>query len=631
MTIYLPNRNIPRWGVFFVDIFLIIFSIFFAYQLRFNFQIPDSELQLMFMAIPVVLVIRTLTFIIFQTYSGIIYHTSTQDAQRIFWAVSAGSLFFILSNFLFFPFVQAYIFSRAVIIIDYVLTVFLMISFRGFVKILYQQIKQSGKEKKKVIIYGAGEAGLITKRMLSRDIRSKYEVIAFVDDNTAFHKKRIEGVTIYDANRDLERLFVANEINELIIAIVNIELKRKQEIIDLCLQHKVKVLYVPPMSKWINEELSLKQLKEINIEDLLERDPIKLDTEKISSQLKDKVILISGAAGSIGSELVRQILPFHPKKMVLLDQSETALYELELELKENKNIEVVIGDVRNQKRMENVFKTFNPEYVYHAAAYKHVPLMEENPTEAVLTNVLGTEIMSDLAVKYKVKKFVYISTDKAVNPTNVMGASKRIGEIYVQSLNSELSKKENKDHTRFVTTRFGNVLGSNGSVVKLFKKQIEQGGPVTVTDAEVTRYFMIIPEACQLVLEAGAMGEGGEIFIFDMGQSVKINDLAKKMITLSGLELNRDIKIEYIGLRSGEKLKEELLSSQENTLATHHDKIMIAKIREYNFSEIEKSVNELITLFDRQENTQLVAAMKKIVPEFVSQNSVFQELDKVKM
>jgi FlaA1/EpsC-like NDP-sugar epimerase len=378
------------------------------------------------------------------------------------------------------------------------------------------------------------------------------------------------------------------------------------------------------VAKWINGELSFNQIKGINIEELLERDPIKLDNGLINEQLSNKTILITGAAGSIGSELARQCAKFNPALLVLLDQAESPLHELELEFNEKSNLkkhEVVIGDVRNKERMHNVFNTFKPQIVFHAAAYKHVPMMENNPSESILTNILGTKTVADLAAEFKVEKFVMISTDKAVNPTNVMGASKRIAEIYTQSL-GKIS------NTKFITTRFGNVLGSNGSVIPRFKKQIEEGGPITITHPDITRFFMTIPEACQLVLEAGCMGKGGEIFVFDMGQSVKIVDLARKMIKLSGLKEDRDIKIIYTGLRPGEKLFEELLASSENTLRTHHQQILVGKVREYEFAEVTQFINELISLFNTQDNTRIVSKMKDIVPEFVSNNSVFQTLDK---
>ena len=387
--------------------------------------------------------------------------------------------------------------------------------------------------------------------------------------------------------------------------------------------YNTKVLNVPPVTNWINGELSFKQIKKVQIEELLEREPIQLDKEDIQLQLTGKVILVTGAAGSIGSEIVRQLIRFHPKNIILLDQAESPLYDMEMELHDKYKLqpyEIVMGDIRNKERMENVFRTFHPQIVFHSAAYKHVPMMENNPSESILTNVLGTKTIADLSVEYKVEKFVMVSTDKAVNPTNVMGASKRIAEIYTQSLNKTSA-------TKFITTRFGNVLGSSGSVIPRFRQQIESGGPVTITDPEITRYFMTIPEACQLVLEAGTMGKGGEIFIFDMGDSVKIYDLAVKMIKLSGLVLDKDIRIVYTGLRPGEKLYEELLADHENTLPTHHNQILIAKVKEYDFDSVSNSINDLITLFDKQDNNSIVKKMKELVPEYKSNNSIYVSLD----
>jgi len=398
---------------------------------------------------------------------------------------------------------------------------------------------------------------------------------------------------------------------------------RKDEIVEMALKHHIDVLNVPPVSSWIGGELSYKQIRQVKIEDLLGREEIRLDEKDIQAQLFQKVILITGAAGSIGSELVRQVASYTPEKLILLDQAESPLYELQLEIEQaygTNFAEVVIADVREEARMREIFKRHKPNVVYHAAAYKHVPMMEENPSEAIRTNVMGTKICVDLADEFKVEKFVMVSTDKAVNPTNIMGASKRIAEIYSQSKN--VGSK-----TRYVTTRFGNVLGSNGSVIPLFKRQIAQGGPITVTHPEITRYFMTIPEACQLVLEAGMLGEGGEIYIFDMGQSVKIADLAKKMIKLSGYELGKDIQIKYVGLRPGEKLFEELLADKENSLPTHHPQIMIAKVREYPFEEVLEKVSELSAVMNERDVLELVRKMKQMIPEFLSKNSVFEKLD----
>ena len=435
---------------------------------------------------------------------------------------------------------------------------------------------------------------------------------------------KIEGIPIYNTRKDLEGLLIANRVKHLIISIQNISAARKQEIVDACLKFGTKVLNVPPVKTWINGELSFKQIKKVKIEDLLGREAIQLDTEKIKNDLQGKTILLTGAAGSIGSELVRQLLPFKPGLIVMLDMAESPLHELEVDLQENNEIhlnwEVVIGDIRNMERMRNVFSTFKPQVVFHTAAYKHVPMMENNPSESILNNVMGTKVIADLAVEFKVQKFVMVSTDKAVNPTNIMGATKRIAEMYTQALNRVAQ-------TRFITTRFGNVMGSNGSVLPRFNKQIELGLPLTVTHSDVTRFFMTISEACQLVLEAGAMGKGGEIFIFDMGKSVRIADIAKQMIQLSGLELGKDIQIVYTGLRPGEKLYEELLANEENTIPTHHPKIMIARVKENDPAQVAEDVKELIGLFSTQNNMSIVRKMKEMVPEFISNNSEFEKLD----
>jgi FlaA1/EpsC-like NDP-sugar epimerase len=496
-----------------------------------------------------------------------------------------------------------------------------MVAARTLVKVLYYELKNPSRAKNKVIVYGAGESGVITLRTLDKDAGSKFKVVAFIDDDKKKKGKKIEGVKIHHTD-ELDELLTDMDITFIIISTVHLPASRKQKLVEKCLSYNTRVLNVPPISSWINGQLSFKQIKKIKIEDLLERDEIVLDKEKTYEQLYGKTILVTGAAGSIGSELVRQIIGFKPKKIVLLDQAESAIYDLVNELKEydQTTFEEVIADIRNQERMENVFNHFKPQIVYHAAAYKHVPLMEMNPSEAISTNVGGTKIVADLAVKYNADRFVLVSTDKAVNPTSVMGASKRAAEIYTQAVG-----KNSK--TKFITTRFGNVLGSNGSVIPLFKNQIEKGGPLTITHPEITRYFMTIPEACQLVLEAGCMGNGGEIFIFDMGESVKIVDLASKMIRLSGLTIGKDIEIVFTGLRPGEKLYEELLNNSENTIPTHNKQIMIAKVEPYELKQIEPEISKLIELFYTQDNVKIVSQLKAIVPEYLSNNSIFETLD----
>jgi FlaA1/EpsC-like NDP-sugar epimerase len=623
----LPARNTPRWIIFSIDILICLCSIMLSYLLRFNFVIPEWEFNSLRYVIPLVLSVRMTGFVYFKTYAGIIRYTSTRDAQRIFLTSLAGSIIFVAINIVAYQATEKNLIPYSIVIIDFLTTVFTMSAMRVFVKTLYMELRFPEREKKNVIIYGAGELGVTTKRALDRDAGTKYRVIAFADDDSSKRGKLLEGIRIHDSGKELDAMLNANEAEQIIFAISNISPHRKKEIIEQCLKHNIKVLDVPPVSRWINGELSYRQIRKARIEDLLDRDEIQLSESNIRQDFSGRRILITGAAGSIGSEIARLLIPFSPSLLILLDQAESPLHELELEIKEKYsfgNYEAVIGDVSNSERMRRLFDLLKPEIVFHAAAYKHVPMMENNPSEAVNANVLGSKIVADLAVEYEVEKFVLVSTDKAVNPTNIMGATKRIAEIYVQSLNKITTQKSG---TKFITTRFGNVLESNGSAIPRFRKQIEEGGPVTVTHPDITRYFMTIPEACRLVLEAGAMGRGGEIFIFDMGHSIRIADLAKKMVQLSGLTLGKDIQIEYTGLRPGEKLYEELLNDSENTSATHHPKIMIAKVREYDFPVIEKEIRELIALFDTQNNELLVRKMKQIVPEFISRNSVYEKLD----
>ena len=490
-------------------------------------------------------------------------------------------------------------------------------------------IKNMKLDKRRVVIYGVGEAGVATKRTLDTDPSVNMSVVAFVDDDIRKKGKVVDNVKIFHTD-ELEKIIEFENIDDLIITPQRMSSERKNRVVDLCLDHDVKVLNIPPIKAWVNGSFKINQIKNIKIEDLLERAPIIIEDGLIEEQLKGKRILVTGAAGSIGSEIVRQLAKFHPQLIILNDISETALHELQLELQDNSisnNFIAFLGDVKNKLRMQTLFETFKPHYVYHAAAYKHVPMMESHPCEAICTNVGGTKIVADLAVKFGVKKFVMISTDKAVNPTNVMGASKRIAEIYVQAINT--SGFNERSEAKFITTRFGNVLGSSGSVIPRFKAQIQNGGPVTVTHPDITRYFMTIPEACRLVLEAGSMGNGGEIYIFDMGNSIKIVELAKKMIRLSGLIPNQDIQIEFTGLRPGEKLYEELLNDLENTIPTHHEKIMIAQVKTNNFSLVSKKVETLIETACLYQDREVVKLMKHLVPEFKSNNSIFEELDKV--
>lgn len=634
---------VPRWIIFLLDLGVCLVSLTVAYFLKFNFDLSDLSFVEFSRNILILTLINIVVFFNVKTYAGIIRYTSAQDTFRILFAVfTANGIFFFL-NLGIIAFGKTPYISNTIIIVNGLTSFLLLITYRVMIKYFFLYIKNLSLDKKKVIIYGAGEAGLATKRTFDHDGKVNKTIIAFVDDDERKVGKTIDGIKILAAKK-LEDLISEHEVDEIIFASYTIPVERKNEIVDVCLENDVTVLNIPPADVWAKGNISTAQIQNINIEDLLNRKPIEINIDGIQKELKDKRILITGAAGSIGSEVVRQLMKFETGLIILCDQSETALHNIYLELEEthtNTNFHAFVGDVKDEKRMDYLFETYKPHYVYHAAAYKHVPLMEDNPAEAIKTNVMGTKTIADMAVKHGVHKFVMISTDKAVNPTNVMGASKRIAEIYVQSLNNSLSQDkfifsnglsyinelEIKPITKFITTRFGNVLGSNGSVIPRFKQQIEKGGPLTVTHPEITRYFMTIPEACRLVLEAGCMGKGGEIFIFDMGKSVKIVELAKKMIRLAGLEPNVDVKIEYSGLRPGEKLYEELLNDNENTMPTHHQKIMIGKVREYVFNEIGEEITALILSAKSNNDRQVVINMKKLVPEFKSKNSVFEELD----
>lgn len=618
----ISRENSPRWLIFLIDGVIVISSVILAYLLRFNFNIPPVELKPLPQIFLYIVFIRSVSFLIARSYAGIIRYTSTGDTLRILATLLTGSVIFALTNvgtyfynhFFFIPF--------SIIIIELLSTSFGMVSFRLLVKLAYLELQHPVRAKAEVVIYGAGEAGISVKRTLDRDADTKFKVVAFIDDNPNKQGKKLEGVGIVAPDK-LPSLLSPRRVSQLILAATSFDSYKKQALVDQCLEFGTRVLTVPPISQWINGELSYRQIRTLNIEELLEREPIHLDEQKIAEDHTGKVVLVTGASGSIGSEIVRQISGYDPGKLVLIDQSETPLHALTLESSEFRkgaSIDFILCDICNEARMRKIFESCKPDLVYHAAAYKHVPMMENNPVEAVITNVKGTQIVADLAREFGVRKFIMISTDKAVNPTNVMGASKRVAEMYVQAINGS-------GPTRFITTRFGNVLGSNGSVIPLFRSQIEKGGPVTVTHPEVTRYFMTIPEACQLVLEAGSIGKGGEIFIFDMGKPVRILDLARKMIRLSGFTPEKEIPIRFTGLRPGEKLYEELLNTGENTLPTHHPLIMIAKVREYPPEEIAAAVDGLVQKAVTGSNFDLVRAMKTIVPEFKSQNSVYEQLD----
>lgn len=610
----------PRWIILGLDLSIAMVSIVVAFFLRFNFDIPDDKYKVLYQSVIAVGIVRLASYLIGRMHIGIVRYTSLKDAQRIFLITVSGSVFLELLNIVTYTFINGRnLIPNSIIIIDFLITIFLLIFSRLLIRSVFAERKPNGESRINVAVFGTERFGIIAKNTLER---SSYNIVAFLEDSDKWVRKTIEGIPVYNLQGlgdTLEKL----KVNQLVFARESVPAAIKNEIVDICLQMNVKVLTIPPVDRWINGELSFNQLKRIKIEDLLQRPPIEMEVEKIRKYVQGKVILITGAAGSIGSELVRQIARFSPRSLVLVDQAESELYDLQLELEEKfhvKNAEYIIASITDYESIRSVFERTNPNLVFHAAAYKHVPMMEGNPVAAVKTNVSGTKNIADLSSEFGIEKFVMISTDKAVNPTNLMGATKRVAEMYIQSLNT-VSK------TNYVTTRFGNVLGSNGSVIPRFRKQIEAGGPVTITHPEITRYFMTIPESCQLVLEAGAMGKGGEIFIFDMGQSVKIVDLAKTMIKLSGLKIGQDIQIVFTGLRPGEKLYEELLFDKENSISTYHEQIMIAKVVDRDFEVVRKQVEDLLNDSADVSNMDLVSKLKDILPEFKSKNSIYQVLD----
>lgn len=610
-----------------IDIFLSLLSYCFAaiLVLTIHHALSDSYTsRQIFVTAFWVTCIRAIIFWLFKTYSFIIRFLGEKDVIKATLAVATGTVFFILITLLDIPPKLDWMMFRSLLIVDFVLLTFLLLSYRVMMRVLHNFLRKTySTSQTNIVIFGAGQLSASTLKVLQQASQKKYNVIAIIDDNPQVNRKFLDGIKVYLPTY-FDEIVEKYNVTKAIIAIKNLNPVRKREFIDSCLAKGVGVMQVAPTEDWLEGNLNNVQIKNINIEDLLNRPPIQLDNPKLINLFRGKTILVTGAAGSIGSEIVRQLVHFQPNKLILVDQAESPLVELDLEIRELKKFllaKAIVADVRDYVRIKHIFEEQRPHVVFHAAAYKHVPIMELNPAEAININVRGTKNVADLSVDFKVEKFVMVSTDKAVNPTNIMGASKRIAEIYIQSLYFHTFS------TQFVTTRFGNVLGSNGSVIPRFTKQIEAGGPITVTHPDITRFFMTIPEACQLVLEAGAMGNGGEIFVFDMGESVKIVDLAIKMIQLAGLIPYEEIDIQFTGLRPGEKIYEELLNDKETVLPTHHEKIMRAKVREYDFDDVKNQIALLLQLTQQNDEMALVKQMKLIVPEFVSDNSIFQALD----
>jgi FlaA1/EpsC-like NDP-sugar epimerase len=630
---YFSKNYLPRWIILLFDLGVVVFSWYTAFLLRLNFDLSGMEELLNPLHLVLVLPVVFICFWISKSYSGILRHSTTKDIVRIIAAmVSSGLILTLLSlSGRYLISLEIVKIPISVIIIFSFLVTSLLIFSRLLAKFIFQQWFIVKKDAQKVMIFGAGNLGRAALNAIAMDASANIHVVGFIDDNPSLHNKYISGIRTYSVSKAFDKVIPQNKVNEIIFAIDSKEIthKRKREITDMCINLHLVMKEVPPVKNWIKGELKAQTIRNIRIEDLLGRNSIQLDRNKIEQGLKNSVVFVTGAAGSIGSEIVRQLISFKVRRIILMDKAESDLYNLQQELISNQkhsDFVAIVGDVTNKAKLRKIFIEYTPTIVFNAAAYKHVPLMEEFPSEALRVNVGGNKIMADLSIEFGVEKFVFISTDKAVNPTNVMGATKRISETYIQAL-----AQSGRFSTQFIITRFGNVLGSNGSVVPLFKKQIEKGGPVTVTHKDITRYFMTIPEACQLVLEAGFMGKGGEIFVFDMGEPVKLYDLAKKMISLSGYVPNKDIEIKIVGLRPGEKLYEELLDNKQEVLRnTLNDKIMIGKDRKHDLEDVNNMIIDLLTGLDDFSRNKLVEKMMYIVPEFNSMNSYYGNVINVK-
>ncbi|NQZ45269.1 MAG: polysaccharide biosynthesis protein [Flavobacteriaceae bacterium] len=619
------HRYASKWLVLAIDTLIIGCSFVLSYIIRFNLSF-NFDVSKLLMQLPAIMVLAAIAFMITESNKGFIRHTGIKDVYNVFNAICLSSILIIFVVILNrqFKYIDGFTIPLSIIIIHSLISFVVLTSSRYVFKTMYHSMVSRYKVFKNVLIYGAGESGIITSNAISNHTATNYKVVGFIDDDHKKRGKRINGLPVHSRDELSDYLIDKHSISEIIVAIHKIDNSELRKLVEGLVDLPVQVKIVPPVQDWVNGEFKASQIKNVQIEDLLNRVPISIRKSKVHEELKGKTIMVTGGAGSIGSEIVRQIANYDYTSLIIIDQAESALYDVQQELRQSghHNFIPIVADIRDKNRMNHFFEEHKPDILFHAAAYKHVPLMEYNAYEAIKINVGGTKMLADLAIVHGVEKFVFVSTDKAVNPTNVMGATKRIAEMYISCMQQE-------QKTKFITTRFGNVLGSNGSVIPLFKRQIEKGGPLTVTHKDITRYFMTIPEASQLVLEAGAMGKGGEIFIFDMGESVKIFDLAKNMIKLSGLRYPDDIDIEITGLRPGEKLYEELLANGENTLPTYNKKIMISKVRDLDYKFVRSKVDELF-VSNMFFNGSIIKLMKEIVPEYISNNSDLCRFDNAK-
>ena len=621
----LDRYSFPRWIVFALDNLAVFLSFIFAYLLRFNFVFEDFSIVIVINHALITLGIYAIFSLIFKSYSGLLRHSTIIDISNVLIATSLSFITLVFLSLLarLIGMNENLVISLSIIMIHYVLITVTLFFVRLTIKTAFHIVTSSYTKKKKVLIYGAGDLGVIVKRVIQSDVQACYQIGGFLDQDKKLQGKKMTGIPVYNTTVFSSEFVKKNKIETLIFANRDISPKEKSEVIYRALDYGLEILETPAIDKWLDGKLQMQQIQKVKLEDLLGRDSIRLNMERIRNGLNGKTILVTGATGSIGSEIVRQLTRFTAKKTILIDQAETPMFHLEHELREKFEhlpAQFILGDITNRQIMERIFQKYRPTVVFHAAAYKHVPILENNPYEAVRVNVGGTRLITELSIKYQVEKFVMISTDKAVNPANVMGTSKRICEMIVQM---EAQQEGNK--TQFVITRFGNVLGSSGSVIPIFSKQIQEGGPVTVTHPEITRYFMTIPEACQLVLEAGFMGQGGEIFVFDMGEPVKIVDLANQMIRLSGLVPEKNIKIVYTGLRPGEKLYEELLTDKETTKPTHHPKIKIAMVQKMHKKELSIKIDYLLKNLYNMQKEEILECCREIVPEFVPTSNLVAE------